>query len=382
MTQHEWWFELNQDKIGIMGCSQSLISEENLRDRKIGRQLKKDYAKYSKIAKLLLLGAGESGKSTIVKQMKLLHPVNDREQAGFSTAEKDEAKLAIYANIIDSIVALLEATTGTIHHFLLWCYHIAIEIWRIFCWFFREIILVKARRCRSDQMLLHVAEFVGCFFREIIFLYHEKFFWSKGVKKDRIKELVKRWRFLSHELLSCTWKHLRLVFNSVQHFLIKSQMSKMSKMFYLSSRFAQSHFVTCLSALGSIFLLSCQSWRTVWKYLHSFLTCSFSCLLLAPLASQLKSFFPLQWLCKRKRKWILVPLKLNSKLSWPCRWLHVDIIWRSLMTISVFCVFSSSNIAIWLVKMRPFFEVFQTLCSLSLNYKRATLGVLSGIYQG
>ena len=110
---------MNQDKIGIMGCSQSLISEENLRDRKIGRQLKKDYAKYSKIAKLLLLGAGESGKSTIVKQMKLLHPVNDREQAGFSPAEKDEAKLAIYANIIDSIVALLEATTGKIQHFLL-----------------------------------------------------------------------------------------------------------------------------------------------------------------------------------------------------------------------------------------------------------------------
>ena len=98
-----------------MGCSQSLISEENLRDRKIGRQLKKDYAKYSKIAKLLLLGAGESGKSTIVKQMKLLHPVNDREEAGFSPAEKEEAKFAIYANIMDSIVALLEATTGNIY---------------------------------------------------------------------------------------------------------------------------------------------------------------------------------------------------------------------------------------------------------------------------
>ena len=97
-----------------MGCSQSLISEENLRNRKITRELKKDYAKYSKIAKLLLLGAGESGKSTIVKQMKLLHPVDERKEPGFSTDEKDEAKLAIYANIIDSIVALLEATTGTV----------------------------------------------------------------------------------------------------------------------------------------------------------------------------------------------------------------------------------------------------------------------------
>ncbi len=96
-----------------MGCSQSLISEEILRDRKIGRQLKKDHAKYSKIAKLLLLGAGESGKSTIVKQMKLLHPVNNRDTVGFTAEEKEEAKYAIYSNILDSIVNLLEATTGT-----------------------------------------------------------------------------------------------------------------------------------------------------------------------------------------------------------------------------------------------------------------------------
>ena len=96
-----------------MGCSQSLISEEILRDRMIGRQLKKDHAKYSKIAKLLLLGAGESGKSTIVKQMKLLHPVNNRDTVGFTEAEKEEAKYAIYSNILDSMLALLEAMTGT-----------------------------------------------------------------------------------------------------------------------------------------------------------------------------------------------------------------------------------------------------------------------------
>ena len=44
--------------------------------------------------------------------MKLLHPVGDRHQPGFSKEEKEEARNAIYANIIESIVALLEAMTG------------------------------------------------------------------------------------------------------------------------------------------------------------------------------------------------------------------------------------------------------------------------------
>merc|ERR1711992_381809 len=77
----------------------------------IDRQLKKDYAKNAKIAKLLLLGAGESGKSTIVKQMKLLYPVNNRESVGFSDEEKEEAKYAIYSNILESILALIQALT-------------------------------------------------------------------------------------------------------------------------------------------------------------------------------------------------------------------------------------------------------------------------------
>ena len=60
-----------------MGCGQS-ADAERVRDRRIQRELEKDHAKNTQIVKILLLGAGESGKSTIVKQMKLLHAVNDR----------------------------------------------------------------------------------------------------------------------------------------------------------------------------------------------------------------------------------------------------------------------------------------------------------------
>ncbi|TRY74846.1 hypothetical protein TCAL_00538 [Tigriopus californicus] len=91
-----------------MGCAQS-VDDETLRNRRINRELYRDYSTDAQIVKLLLLGAGESGKSTIVKQMKLLHAVNDRATTGFSDEEKVEAQRAIYANIMDSIVALIEA---------------------------------------------------------------------------------------------------------------------------------------------------------------------------------------------------------------------------------------------------------------------------------
>ena len=44
-----------------------------------------------------------------MKQMKLLHPVNDRKSTGFSEEEQTESRKAIYRNILDSIVAILEA---------------------------------------------------------------------------------------------------------------------------------------------------------------------------------------------------------------------------------------------------------------------------------
>ena len=45
--------------------------------------MQKQFSDDQQIVKILLLGAGESGKSTIVKQMKLLHPVDKRTEVGF-----------------------------------------------------------------------------------------------------------------------------------------------------------------------------------------------------------------------------------------------------------------------------------------------------------
>ncbi|KHJ93467.1 hypothetical protein OESDEN_06623 [Oesophagostomum dentatum] len=54
-----------------MGCTMSQEERAALeRSRMIEKNLKEDGMQAAKDIKLLLLGAGESGKSTIVKQMK------------------------------------------------------------------------------------------------------------------------------------------------------------------------------------------------------------------------------------------------------------------------------------------------------------------------
>uniref|UniRef100_A0A8C5JWM1 Guanine nucleotide-binding protein G(i) subunit alpha-1 n=2 Tax=Jaculus jaculus TaxID=51337 RepID=A0A8C5JWM1_JACJA len=49
------------------------------------------------------LGAGESGKSTIVKQMKIIH------EAGYSEEECKQYKAVVYSNTIQSIIAIIRA---------------------------------------------------------------------------------------------------------------------------------------------------------------------------------------------------------------------------------------------------------------------------------
>lgn len=54
-----------------MGCTMSAEERDAIeKSRQIEKVLKEDGVQAAKDVKLLLLGAGESGKSTIVKQMK------------------------------------------------------------------------------------------------------------------------------------------------------------------------------------------------------------------------------------------------------------------------------------------------------------------------
>ncbi|WVO15240.1 guanine nucleotide-binding protein subunit alpha [Cryptococcus depauperatus] len=69
----------------------------------IDRQIEDDSKKFKKECKILLLGSGESGKSTIVKQMKIIH------QNGYSKEELFEFKSVVHKNVLDSAQALIMA---------------------------------------------------------------------------------------------------------------------------------------------------------------------------------------------------------------------------------------------------------------------------------
>ncbi|KAF5403964.1 Guanine nucleotide-binding protein G(S) subunit alpha [Paragonimus heterotremus] len=69
--------------------------------RSINRQLKEAQKSEWKCLKLLLLGTGESGKSTILKQMKIIH-IN-----GYTEQEKLEFVPHVYKNIRDAMLSLL-----------------------------------------------------------------------------------------------------------------------------------------------------------------------------------------------------------------------------------------------------------------------------------
>ena len=90
-----------------MGCTASALDgvDKNAieRSRALDRQLKFDGERFAREVKLLLLGAGESGKSTIVKQMTIIH------KSGYTDEERRYYIPIIHDNTLNSICSIIQA---------------------------------------------------------------------------------------------------------------------------------------------------------------------------------------------------------------------------------------------------------------------------------
>jgi len=76
------------------------------RSKDIDKENIDDHEREVEKIKLLLLGAGESGKSTVIKQMRVLYG------AEYSDEEKISFRLFIHQNVIETMEALCDAATN------------------------------------------------------------------------------------------------------------------------------------------------------------------------------------------------------------------------------------------------------------------------------
>lgn len=73
------------------------------RSREIDRKLNKDRLTFRRTVRVLLLGAGESGKSTFLKQMRIIHGQD------FDEEQVREYRSIIYSNILKGMRVLIDA---------------------------------------------------------------------------------------------------------------------------------------------------------------------------------------------------------------------------------------------------------------------------------
>ncbi|CAG08423.1 unnamed protein product, partial [Tetraodon nigroviridis] len=88
----------------MAGCCVSAEDRENQRiNEEIEKQLRKDKKDSRRELKLLLLGTGESGKSTFIKQMRIIHG------GGYTDEDKRSYAKLVYQNIYMSVQAMVRA---------------------------------------------------------------------------------------------------------------------------------------------------------------------------------------------------------------------------------------------------------------------------------
>ncbi|ORY62715.1 G protein alpha-subunit [Leucosporidium creatinivorum] len=86
-----------------MGCGGSKAAEADYQTAVKERKQEEEKVVARRAVKLLLLGTGESGKSTILKQMRLHHV------GGYTDEERDGYREIVYANLIQSMQVVIEA---------------------------------------------------------------------------------------------------------------------------------------------------------------------------------------------------------------------------------------------------------------------------------
>jgi guanine nucleotide-binding protein G(o) subunit alpha len=89
--------------MGCAGSSEGQDKDQIAKSKALDKQLKEDAEKAAKDVKLLLLGAGECGKSTILKQMKIIN------MDGYSKEDFEQSKEIVYSNTITSLGSMLSA---------------------------------------------------------------------------------------------------------------------------------------------------------------------------------------------------------------------------------------------------------------------------------
>lgn len=84
--------------------STSSASDPHFKNSKnIDRRLKEDEKRMAKEVKILLLGAGESGKTTVLKQMQIVH-----NRGGFTAMQREEYRQQAFINVCDGMKVCLE----------------------------------------------------------------------------------------------------------------------------------------------------------------------------------------------------------------------------------------------------------------------------------
>ncbi|KAF8382914.1 gpa-1 [Pristionchus pacificus] len=93
----------NSPSMGLSESSPVSVADLNKRNREIDSQLEKDRKQLDGQIKLLLLGAAESGKSTILKQMKVIH------DKGYSKDELVTMRSIVYINCVSGMISYCDA---------------------------------------------------------------------------------------------------------------------------------------------------------------------------------------------------------------------------------------------------------------------------------